>query len=102
MTYRRGQDGEILAEEKDEVPTDKEDGLRRWRKEMELRFVRGDDVDFDYGKVDGSEEYDDREIEEREEEQKWFEEEEPRWMTGSQDNITTETSIEGQTGVQDF
>ncbi|KAL9122302.1 MAG: hypothetical protein Q9187_001150, partial [Circinaria calcarea] len=48
MTYRRGQDGEILAEEKDDVPINKEDGLRKWRKEMELRFLRGDDEDFEY------------------------------------------------------
>ena len=102
MTYRRGQDGEILAEEKDEVPTDKEDGLHRWRKEMELRFLRGEDEEFEYGKIDGNEEFDDREVEDREVEQKWFEDEEPHWMTENQDPATKEDAIKGQTGIQDF
>ncbi|MCJ1248757.1 hypothetical protein MMC30_005976 [Trapelia coarctata] len=97
ITYRRGKDGEILAEEKDEVPMTKEEGMQRWRKEMELRFLGGRDEDFEYSKVDSSEEYDDRGVEEREEEEKWFDEEDPQWITD-----TAEKRVEGETGVQDF
>lgn len=97
MTYKRGKDGEILAEEKDEVPMTKEEGMQRWRKEMELRFLRGHDDDFEYSMVDRSEEYDDRGVEEREEEEKWFDEEDSQWVTD-----TAEKHVEGETGVQDF
>jgi len=97
MTYKRGKDGEILAEEKDEVPMTKEEGIQRWRKEMELRFLGGRDADFEYSKVDSSEEYDDRGVEEREEEEKWFDEEDPHWITDA-----AEKHVEGETGVQDF
>lgn len=102
MTYRRGQDGEILAEEKDEVPINKEDGLRKWRKEMELRFLRGDDGDFEYRQVDESEEFDDRGVEEREQEEKWFEEEEPQWVIYNGDQERKREVVEGETGIQDF
>ena len=101
MTYRRGDDGEIIAEEKDEVPKDKAEGLSRWRKQMELMFLRGDDQEFDYSAVDQSEEYDDRGLEEREVEEDWFEEQEPEWMTDG-DNSNQIVSPKGQTGVQDF
>ena len=97
MTYKRGKDGEILAEEKDEVPMTKEEGMQRWRKEMELRFLRGHDDDFEYSMVDRSEEYDDRGVEEREEEEKWFDEEDSQWVTD-----TAEKHVESETGVQDF
>ena len=100
-TYRRGPNGGIVAEEKDEVPLDKEDGLRRWRQEMELRFLRGADEDFEYQQVDENEEYDDRGTEEREEEEKWFEREEPRWIRREEQESSIET-IEGETGIQDF
>ena len=96
-TYKRGKDGEILAEEKDEVPMTKEEGMQRWRKDMELRFLEGRDEDFEYSVVDRSEEYDDRRAEEREDEEKWFDEEDPQWVTD-----LTEKHIEGETGVQDF
>ena len=102
MTYNRGTDGEILAEEKDEVPASKEDGMQRWRKEMELRFLRGQDGDFDYTLVDEAEEYDDRGVEEREEEEKWFAEEEPEWMVGEQSDSPVDTHVKGETGVQDY
>ncbi|KAA6413757.1 MAG: hypothetical protein FRX48_02118 [Lasallia pustulata] len=102
MTYKRGADGEILAEEKDEVPANKAEGMQRWRKEMELRFLRGQDGDFDYTTVDESEEYDDRSAEEREEEEKWFAEEEPEWMVGEDNNHPVATHLKGETGVQDY
>ena len=104
LIYKRGPDGEIVAEDPDEIPFDKEDGKRRWRETMEQRFVRGEDPDFQYTTVDDSETYDDRGIEEREEEEKYFAEEEPEWVLGGpgvgQEEKTTKP--EGETGVQDF
>ena len=102
MMYKRGPDGEILAEERDEVPQTKEEGLQRWRKEMEIRFLGGKDEDFEYSMVDEGEEFDDRDIEEREEEERWFEEEEPAWVDDSQDDRPRELQVQGETGVQDF
>ena len=103
MRYTRGQYGEIVAEEKDEVPMNKEEGLQRWRKEMEGMFLRGEDPDFDYPLVDESEEYDDRGLEEREEEEKWFEEEEPAWIDQLESaEFEPKSCPVGQTGVQDF
>lgn len=97
MRYRRDNNGEIVAEEKDEVPSSKEEGLQRWCKEMELRFLRGDDTDFDYKSVDENDEFDDLTVLEREEQEKYFEDEEPQWTTpGKAGNEL------GQTGVQDF
>jgi hypothetical protein len=92
FTYRRGPSGEILAEEKDEIPPTKEEAWERWKYEMEQRFLRGDDEDFDYKTVDESEEYDDLEEENRNKFEKYLEEESPRW----------EMTPEGETGVQDF
>ena len=100
-TYKRGDGGEIIAEEKDEIPKDKEEGLNRWQKQMELMFLRGDDQDFDYSSVDQSEEYDDRGLEDREVEEDWFEEQEPEWITDCEGSDQTK-ALTGQTGVQDF
>ncbi|KAL9002407.1 MAG: hypothetical protein Q9188_004655 [Gyalolechia gomerana] len=96
MRYRRDVNGEIVAEDRDEVPGSKEEGQKRWRKQMELRFLRGEDGDFDYGGVDQREEYDGVE-EERDREEEWFEgEEESVGPDGKGGNL------EGETGVQDF
>jgi hypothetical protein len=97
FTYRRGPDGEILAEEKDEVPLDKSDGLQRWRLAMETRFVRGADGDFNYEEVDKNEVYDDRTIEEQEDAERYFDEEEPEFV-----ERTKSTELQGETGIQDF
>lgn len=88
-----------MAEEKDEVPKTKAEGIQRWRKEMELMFLMGDDPNFDYKGVDESEEYDDREVQEREEEERWFEKEEPSWV---EDSDRRGEDLIGQTGVQDY
>ena len=93
---------DIVAEEKDEIPRTKDEGLQRWRKEMELSFLRGADADFNYAEVDGNEAYDDRVVQEREEEERWFEQEEPSWVEeGEQDSEKAE-GLTGQTGVQDY
>ena len=98
-TYRRGRDGEIIAEEKGEMPRDKEEGEKWWRDEMGIRFLKGEDKDFEYEKVDCQEEWDDWGTEGREREEKWFEEEEPQWVRG--DGGEGEEH-QGETGVQDF
>ncbi|KAL4941610.1 hypothetical protein BDV06DRAFT_194179 [Aspergillus oleicola] len=100
FTYARGPDGEILAEERDEVPVDKEEGEKAWRWEMTMRFLRGEDGDFDYASVDGDERYD----ESADEMERWFDSEEPEWVV---DNETegggdVRERLTGETGIQDF
>lgn len=99
FNYRRGPNGEILAEEQDEVPKDKEEGYERWKWEMEIRFVKGGDGDFDYGEVDGSEEYDDWGTEE---EERWFDEEESNFVNEEGVRRSKSRELQGETGVQDF
>jgi hypothetical protein len=103
FTYKRGPNGEILAEDKDEVPANKEEGLARWRWEMETRFLRGGDEDFDYEGVDKNPDYDDRLMEERDAEEKYFDEEEPEFVHGD-DAVKKSKSkdLQGETGIQDF
>lgn len=109
FTYKRGPSGEILAEEKDEVPKDKDEGQSRWRWEMERRFVMGLDDDFEYSGVDTNPEFDDRVVEEREAEEKWFDQETPNFVHHDLDESDVALDqehaarkLEGQTGVQDF
>ena len=71
LRYSRDASGEIITEEKDEVPLSKEEGMQRWHQEMELMFLQGHDSDFDYAVVDENEEYDDRSVQEKEEEEKF-------------------------------
>ena len=103
FAYKRGPNGEILAEERDEVPVTKEEGLSRWRWEIETRFVRGGDEDFDYNVVDGNPEYDDRVTEEREAEDRYFDAQEPEFVEGEEGTTRSKSSrLEGETGIQDF
>ncbi|KAF2104133.1 hypothetical protein NA57DRAFT_70345 [Rhizodiscina lignyota] len=94
--YRRGPNGEILTEENDEIPQTKEEGMARWKWEMELRFVRGDDHDFDYPSVDDNEEWDDRLQEERDRQDAYFAREEPSWA------VENGRAVRGETGIQDY
>ncbi|KAL8856480.1 MAG: hypothetical protein Q9178_006950 [Gyalolechia marmorata] len=95
MNYGRSANGEIIAEEKDEVPTSKEEGERRWREQVELRFLRGEDADFNYRTVDENDQYDAPE-ESQDIQDQWFEEE-------VEDSTARRHSrLEGQTGIQDF
>lgn len=103
FAYKRGPDGEILAEERDEIPANKEEGYARWRWEMEARFVRGGDDDFEYGSVDNNDEYDDHALEALEAEDRYFDEEEPQFVSGSEAvKKTPSKELQGETGVQDF
>ncbi|KAL9106618.1 MAG: hypothetical protein Q9227_008401 [Pyrenula ochraceoflavens] len=99
FAYRRGPNGEILAEEEGEVPRDKEEGRKRWEYEMRKRFVRGADGDFDYKRVDEGEEFDDWGEEERGALEEWLEGEEPRWVD---EEGKEKRELEGETGIQDF
>ncbi|KAF7921847.1 hypothetical protein EAE99_007610 [Botrytis elliptica] len=96
LSYARGQSGEVLPEDPDEVPMSKEDGFERWKFEMTLKFLRGEDGDFDYQDVDAGGEWD--EIENRDVEERWFEDEEPEWL-GEEE---TGETVGGETGIQDF
>ena len=103
FSYKRGPDGEILAEERGEVPATKGEGLSRWRWEMEDRFIRGGDTDFDYKTVDNNDEYDDHALEAREAEDRYFDDEDPQFVSGEDAVKKTESKeLEGETGVQDF
>lgn len=96
FSYRRGPDGEILEEEKDEVPRTKEEGWLRWKYEMEMRFLRGDDDDFDYKTVDENEQWDDKEEEDRNRLENYLDQEEPSWV------LVNGQKPRGETGIQDF
>ncbi|KAI5306565.1 hypothetical protein KEM56_000260 [Ascosphaera pollenicola] len=97
----RGSNGEILIEDRDDVPKTKEEGFTRWKWEMEMRFVRGGDHDFDYPTVDQNEELDEYNWNDREE--KYYDEEEPDWVTETDEHgKRLERVLKGETGVQDF
>lgn len=95
VSYARGENGEVLPEEEDEVPKSKEEGFDRWKFEMTLKFLSGEDKDFDYKAVDESDDWD--AVERREDEEKWFDEEEPEWVVDE-----NEVTHGGETGIQDF
>ncbi|KAH8423453.1 uncharacterized protein LDX57_001214 [Aspergillus melleus] len=97
FSYTRGPNGEILAEERDEIPPSKEEGEKLWRWEMTLRFIRGEDEDFEYPNVDDNDEYDDW----NEEQERYFEDEEPEWVV-DQANGDVKSQLQGETGIQDF
>ena len=97
VSYVRGEDGEVLPEDPDEIPNSKEEGFERWKFEMTIKFLRGEDPDFDYREVDESEELDD--MESKEEEERWFDDEEPEWFGEEESGVET---VGGETGVQDF
>lgn len=81
----------------------KEEGLRMWREEMEMRFLAGLDEDFDYDGVDAGQEDDGSE--EESEEEKWFNEEEASWLEvgeGGENENGLKLALKGETGVQDF
>lgn len=96
ITYRRGPGGEIVEEERDEVPATKEEGWERWRYAMEMRFVNGRDDDFEYEAVDGSDEWDDRGEEDRIALEDYLAGEEEKFVRSDG------KSPEGETGIQDF
>ncbi|KAF2787425.1 hypothetical protein K505DRAFT_329695 [Melanomma pulvis-pyrius CBS 109.77] len=98
FVYNRGPNGEILEEDKDDVPMNKEEGKAWWVDEMTQRFLRGDDDDFDYKMVDGNHKYDDPE-EERDIQERWFESMDSDFDS---DGEGKEKILTGETGIQDY
>lgn len=98
FTYTRGPNGEILAEDRDDIPASKEDGEKLWQWEMRLRFMRGDDPDFDYKSVDENDYYDDL----SEQQEMYFDAEEPEWILDDARGEDIQTRLQGETGIQDF
>lgn len=93
--HQRRRTPETAAEESEdgveaEEVKDKDEGEKRWRAVVEARFLRGDDSEFDYTPVDKEER---EEGKERDEEEKWFDEEHESWDGARR---------EGETGVQDY
>lgn len=98
FTYTRGPRGEIHEADKDEVPMSREEGRAWWQDEMTQRFLRGDDDDFDYDKIDASHAYDDPE-EERDIQDAYFDSMESDFDT---DGEGKEKVLTGETGIQDY
>ncbi|QDS69326.1 hypothetical protein FKW77_003392 [Venturia effusa] len=96
FSYIRGPDGEIIPEEQEDVPVDKDEGFARWKYEMELRFMRGDDHDFEYIEVDESEAYDDIAEEDRARQEEYFGQEEPTFV------LEDGQDPQGETGILDY
>lgn len=80
-------------EEEDTAPN-KESAWKRFVDVMTQRFLRGHDGDFDYASVDDSEEYDDREEEERRRLELYIDDQTPEFVG--------EGLPGGETGIQDF
>ena len=113
LTVVSGVDGEDLAARRQEEggsstaagtehdndidPATKEEGRELWNEFLTERFVRGEDPDFDYSKVDNDEGLD--AMERQDEQDAWFDEEEPAWASGDE---TDGKMLQGETGVQDF
>lgn len=83
-------------------PKTKEEAQNRWQEFLQLRFVRGEDDDFDYEPVDRNETLDVMEV--RDDEEKWFDEETPGWASegSNEGSVKQERILRGETGVQDF
>lgn len=93
MVYTRASDGSITGVEQD-GPVGKDDAWEKWKDVMALRFLRGDDDEFEYADVDENEEYDDR----AEEDRRMLE----TYLEGEEERYVGEGRPIGQTGVQDF
>ena len=95
--YSRGPQGDIVEEDKDEVPMTKEEGKAWWMDEMTQRFLSGEDQDFEYKTVDQNEKYDDEK--ERDIQDAYFESMESDFDS---DGEGKEKVLTGQTGIQDY
>ncbi|KAI5293892.1 hypothetical protein KEM52_005049 [Ascosphaera acerosa] len=101
FSVTRGRDGELLVEDRDDAPATREEGLARWRWEMEMRFVRGADDDADYAAIDQDEDLDAYNLQGRED--AYYDDEEPAWASQVDEHGNrVERELQGETGVQDF
>ncbi|KAH7064325.1 coiled-coil domain-containing protein-domain-containing protein [Paraphoma chrysanthemicola] len=98
FTYNRGPQGQIIEEDKDDIPMTKEEGRAWWEDEMTQRFLRGADDDFEYNKVDENAKYDPPE-QERDLQEAWFESMESDFDS---DGEGKEKVLTGETGIQDY
>ncbi|KAF2850266.1 hypothetical protein T440DRAFT_489836 [Plenodomus tracheiphilus IPT5] len=98
FVYSRDPQGQIMEEDKDDVPMTKEEGRAWWVDEMTQRFLRGGDEDFEYKTVDESHKYDDPEAE-RDLQDAWFESMESDFDS---DGEGKEKVLVGETGIQDY
>ncbi|KAK5108124.1 hypothetical protein LTR62_008778 [Meristemomyces frigidus] len=96
VVYQRASDGSITGVEADENDraSNVEEGWLRWTEIMGRRFMEGKDDDFDYRAVDESEEFDDRQEDDRRALQ--------RYLDGEEEAFVGVGKPEGETGVQDF
>lgn len=77
------------------------EGRAQWEAFLRDRFIRGEDDDFEYARVDDDDEYD--VLERREREEAWFDAEDPGWVASdSTADSGEEKVLKGETGVQDF
>ncbi|OTB01847.1 hypothetical protein M426DRAFT_323197 [Hypoxylon sp. CI-4A] len=85
-------------------PETREEGRERWDDFLRRRFVLGRDDDFDYRTVDENDDLD--ALERREQEDAWFDDEDPDWASDSAEDqgggARLERMLEGETGIQDF
>lgn len=95
--YTRGPEGQIIEEDKDEVPMTKEEGKAWWMDEMTQRFLSGADNDFDYKTVDENDKYDDEK--ERDIQDAYFDSMESDFDS---DGEGKEKVLTGETGIQDY
>ncbi|OAK93973.1 hypothetical protein IQ06DRAFT_235113 [Phaeosphaeriaceae sp. SRC1lsM3a] len=98
FTYNRGAQGQILEEDKDDIPMTKEEGHAWWTDVMTQRFLRGADDDFEYKNVDGNAKYDHPELE-RDLQDAWFDTMESDFDS---DGEGKEKVLTGETGIQDY
>ncbi|KAK0612354.1 hypothetical protein B0T17DRAFT_584115 [Bombardia bombarda] len=86
------------------VAETRKEGEEQWETYLRERFVRGGDEDFEYLRVDDDDEYD--VLERMEQEEAWFDEEDPDWANrnggGEGRRTRVERILQGETGVQDF
>lgn len=96
LVYKRDGRGSIYSVDQDaeDQAMSKDDAWVRWIDVMSQRFMRGDDGDFDYAAVDGIEDFDDRDEEERSRLEQYFQTEEAQFV--GHGNPT------GETGIQDY
>ena len=97
FTYSRGPQGQIVEEDKDEVPMTKEEGKAWWVDEMTQRFLSGADDDFEYKTVDENDKYDDEK--ERDIQDAYFDSMESDFDS---DGEGREKVLTGETGIQDY
>ncbi|KAI1778870.1 coiled-coil domain-containing protein-domain-containing protein [Hypoxylon cercidicola] len=80
-------------------PETREEGRGRWDDFLRRRFVLGRDDDFDYRAVDENDDLD--VMERREQEDAWFDDEDPDWASDAAEELRGK-KLEGETGIQDF